>query len=41
MSEIILQWTGSPTCTGTMWLSLSITGIPAAAKRAFSVAARS
>ena len=41
MSLIILQWTGSPTSTGTMWLALSMTGRPAARNMAFRVAARS
>ncbi len=41
MSETILQWTGSPTSTGTIWLTDGITGRPAAAMRRFRLAARS
>ena len=41
MSETILRWTGSPTSTGTMWLTDGITGRPASRKRRFRVAARS
>ena len=41
MSDTILQCTGSPTSTGTMWLTDGITGSPAFASRIFSAWARS
>ena len=39
MSLIFLALTGSPTITGTMWVSPAITGSPASASIALSVAA--
>ena len=41
MSVTALQWTGSPTITGTMWLGFSITGRRASAIRRFTLPTRS
>src|SRR5881394_1377410 len=41
MSEAFLQFSGSPTNTGTIWVSLDITGSPAAVRIALTRAARS